>query len=727
MQQATAVANSSLLTISGCLERITFNNPENNFVVARLQERGKRDLTTIVGNLAGINTGESLKLAGSWVNDKKYGKQFKVEKFKTILPATAEGIKKYLGSGLIKGIGPVMAERIVATFGEQTFDILDEDSPRLHEVPGIGKKRIGMISRAWVEQKEIKNVMMFLQGYGVSSNYAAKIFKQYGKDAIQKVKENPYCLAADIQGIGFVTADHIARNMGIDPTSLLRVKEGVIYALNNLISEGNVYYPKDELLEAAAKMLAVDPGVVLPGLEAVLNDGRIVLDTVDVDVQAVYLSSMHTAEKNLAQVLNNLNNQPCGNVNADSLVSKAESSLGIRLAPAQKDAVYHALQNKVMVITGGPGTGKTTIIKAIAEIYTGMGLRVELAAPTGRAAKRIQESTGHPARTIHRLLEFSPQDGGFKRNQNNFLDVDAVIIDEVSMNDVLISYHLVKAIRPGASLILVGDVNQLPSVGPGNVLRDIIDSDIFTVITLSEIFRQAQGSLIVTNAHRINNGDFPILRPGKQSDFYFFEQDDPDKVLQEILRLYKIGIPKKFGLDPLKDIQVLSPMHRSVVGVGNLNIELQKLMNPTAKEVNRNGTVFKVGDKVLQKVNDYDKDVFNGDIGIISDIDDVDQAVRVNYDGREVAYDFGDMDELVLAYAISVHKSQGSEYPAVILPSDNAALYHAAPEPGIHGNNQGKKLTVVVGSKKALFFAIRNNKTGVRYTGLRERLHRLGS
>ncbi|MCL6611994.1 MAG: ATP-dependent RecD-like DNA helicase [Peptococcaceae bacterium] len=721
-------------TIYGFLERISYQNEETQFTVAKLKEKGKQDLTTIVGSLAGVSPGESLKLTGRWVYSKKFGEQFQVEKYESVVPATVNGIEKYLGSGLIKGIGPVMARRIVRVFGLDTIDVIENNPGELARVEGIGPKRIATIAGAWAEQKEIKEIMVFLQGHGVSAGYSAKIFKKYGRASIETVRNNPYRLAADIHGIGFVTADRIARNLGFDPSSVMRAGEGVIYALNEFMNGGHVYCPYGLLVEKASQLLKVDREVVAEAVAGLFADGRIVLEDLNrpgedprPNHKAVYLPPFYTAETGLARGLLSLKEGPSclRPVDAEKTAARAEGKLGIRLAGKQKEAVALALENKVLVITGGPGTGKTTIIRAILEIYQALGLRVLLAAPTGRAAKRMQEAAGHEARTIHRLLEFSYQAGGFQRNREYPLEADAVIVDEASMIDTILMYHLVKAIPEHATLILVGDVNQLPSVGPGSVLKDIIESGRFRVVTLTEIFRQAVESRIVSNAHRIIRGEFPDLSPprdGGPEDFYFIEEEDPEKAVNKILALCTERIPRHFGFHPVDGIQVLTPMHRGEAGVANLNSRLQEALNPGGDGVSRGYRTFKVKDKVMQVVNNYEKDVYNGDIGRITFIDREEQEVRVEFDGREVSYDFPELDELAPAYAVSIHKSQGSEYPAVIIPVLTQHYVLLQRNLIYTGITRGKRLVVLVGSKKALAIAIRNNKPQERHTRLRERL-----
>jgi exodeoxyribonuclease V alpha subunit len=715
--------------IYGLIERITYHNEENDFVVAKLQEKGKRELTTIVGNLTAINPGESLKLTGRWVHNKKFGEQFHVENYEVTVPATVHGIRKYLGSGLIKGIGPIMAERIVKKFTLDTLEVIEKTPERLSEVDGIGPKRIAMITRAWEEQKEIKEIMIFLQGHGVSASYSAKIYKQYRDSSIEVVKENPYRLARDIHGIGFITADRIAQNMGIDPNSLIRAKAGIIYVLNQLTEEGHVYYPEKDLVRKAKEILKVDEEIVTKAITELSTEREIFLEEIndEKDHKAVYLAPFYVAETGIDQRLKKLKESQSNirPINPEKAIEWVQQKLNIELAEKQKEAVVLAANSKVLIITGGPGTGKTTIITAILRIFQQLKLRILLAAPTGRAAKRMSEATGWEAKTIHRLLEYSPHKGGFKKDQDDPLEADVIVIDEASMIDTLLMYHLLKAIPPETHLILVGDVDQLPSVGPGNVLRDIIGSGIFTVVRLTEIFRQAQESMIVVNAHKVNQGEFPILKEIDKKeidDFYFIQEEDPGKALDQILALCSERIPKHFGFHPIRDIQVLTPMHKGVIGAINLNIELQKRLNPDQQGITHGSRTFKLHDKVMQIVNNYDKEVFNGDIGWVSKIDQEDRELTIDFDGRLIPYDFSDLDEIVLAYAISVHKSQGSEYPVVILPVTTQHYMLLQRNLIYTGITRAKKLVVLIGTKKALAIAIRNNKPQLRFTHLSVRL-----
>ena len=721
-----------LADLQGQLERITYTNEENGYTIAKVKVYGQRDLVTIVGNLMAPIPGEIIKMRGEWVNHPKYGEQFKITHYKTMVPASVYGIEKYLGSGLIKGIGPVMAKRIVKRFGKKTLDVIEEEIEKLVEVDGIGKKRIKMIRNAWDDQKEIREVMLFLQTHDVSSGYATKIFKQYRNRSIEVVKENPYRLATDIFGIGFITADNIAEKLGFPKNSELRAEAGILYVLNQLSDDGHVYYPYEPLIEKCREILQVDRDVIVKALGTIDLDNRIVIEDLKVSEifgdnhKAVYLAKFHVSEISIATRMKTLINAPKSirKIKTDKAIEWVQKQLSITLAMKQVEAIRGAIENKVMVITGGPGTGKTTIINAILKIFSKLKIRIMLAAPTGRAAKRMSETTGHEAKTIHRMLEYSIQKGGFQKNGEHPLNCDMIIIDEASMIDTILMHHLLKAIPPKATFILVGDVYQLPSVGAGNVLKDIIGSGAVPVVELNEIFRQAKESMIIVNAHKINNGVLPSLKPSEsKSDFYFIEQEDPEEVLGIILDLTTTRIPHRFGFDAVDDIQVLTPMHKGTIGAGNLNMELQKALNPSEEGVVRGDRNFKINDKVMQIKNNYDKDVFNGDIGRITKIDQENQELIISFDGRDVPFDYTDLDEIVLAYAVSVHKSQGSEYPAVIIPIltqhymllQRNLIYTAV--------TRGRKLVVIVGTRKALAIGVRNDKTKKRYTYLKHRLY----
>ena len=716
------------------IERITYYNEEDHYTIAKVKIDGKNSLITVVGTLYSVVPGELLRIEGDWSVHPRYGEQFRITSYETLLPATAKGIERYLGSGMIKGIGPVMAKRLVAQFGEATLDVIDADIKRLHDVPGIGEKRIEMIKGAWGEQKEVRNVMVFLQGNGVSPAYAAKIYRFYGNDAVRIVRDNPYRLAVDIFGIGFLTADRIAENLGIEKEAPFRIETGILYVLGQLADEGHLFFPYDELVGKASEVLEVPPSKIpsaLTSLSAqkkiVIEDGSFIQGPGPVcGAGLVYIASLYAAEQGIAQAIDRLASHPkqMAIIDIEEALQSPGENEQIIFTEKQLDAIRASLEQKVLVITGGPGTGKTTIINGIIKIASKTGQKVLCAAPTGRAAKRMTEATRVESRTIHRLLEYNPREissgTGFKRNESNPVEAGLVIIDEASMIDATLMDHLLKAIPAPATLVLVGDIDQLPSVGPGNVLKDIIASGCVHTVRLSDIFRQSQKSMIIVNAHRINRGQMPEFESGR--DFIFIEEDDPQKVLDHIIELSANIIPSRFGFRPLDDIQILTPMHRGVVGVTNINIRLQEVLNRSRDSVSRGGRVFKTADKVIQTRNNYEKNVYNGDIGRMVRIDKEMQEAKVDFDGRIVTYDFNELDELILAYAISVHKSQGSEYPAVIVPVltqhylllQRNLIYTAV--------TRGRKLVYMVGTKKALSIAIRNDKTRKRYSLLAERL-----
>jgi exodeoxyribonuclease V alpha subunit len=719
--------------IKGLVERITFANEENGYCVIKVKVPGRHDLIQVVGNFVSVTPGEVLIMEGSWGVHARFGEQFKVERYETATPATVEGIRKYLGSGLIKGIGPIMAKRVVNRFQEETLNVIDQEVVRLREVEGIGDYRLAQIRKAWDDQKDIRDLMVFLRTHGVSATYAARIFKHYSKASLQVVQENPYRLAMDVSGIGFITADKIAHNLGLGLESPLRAEAGILYVLQQATDEGHVNVPRSWLMEHGQKLLAIPEVILGEAMTRLAADGRLVIETLPQEIAAVfgdaevvYLHGYHTAEAQTARRLLHLQALlPLQRkLDTDAAIGFLREKLPIKLAPLQEQAVKQVLTDKVVVITGGPGTGKTTLVQAILAIYKQFGAHVCLGAPTGRAAKRLSESTRHPASTLHRLLEFSPQLGGFQRNEQKPLSADLIIIDEASMLDALLMHYLLKAVPIHASLVLVGDVDQLPSVGPGNVLRDIIASEKFPVVRLTEIFRQARQSRIIVSAHLVQQGKFPLIKSDSDrlQDFYFIEKEDPEEASQVIVKLCTDRIPARFGLDPVEDVQVLSPMHRGIIGAQRLNTVLQDALNPGAKSMERGGRIYRLNDKVMQIRNNYDKDIFNGDLGRIRKIDMEMQEIVVEIDGRKVPYDFSELDELVLAYAVSVHKAQGSEYPAVVFPLmtqhyimlQRNLLYTAI--------TRARQLVVVVGSKKALAMAVRNNTTQKRFTLLRERI-----
>jgi len=720
--------------LRGTLERILYTNEENHYTVAALMPEDERQTISIVGNLAGVQCGETLQLEGRWEVHRQFGRQFRVEKYETVLPSSVTGIKKYLGSGLVKGIGPKFAERIVKKFGEKTFEVIDQFSGKLRDVEGIGPERARKIKEAWSAQKVIREVMIFLQSYGIGASHAAKIYKLYGPESIQVVKQNPYRLAEDVYGIGFKTADQIAHNVGIPSDSAFRVRAGIKHVLQSVQEEGHTCYPHDQLARDTAALLAgsVNESVVRQEIVSLANENELKIEP---EQNLVFLPGLHRAEEGVAQCVLGIVRAPHAlpPIQIEKAVSWAQEKSRVQFNEAQRQAIRAALRSKLTVITGGPGVGKTTIVRAIVQILRAKQCRVLLASPTGRAAKRLVEATGGFAQTIHRLLKFDVQEHRFIHDRGNPLKADVVIVDESSMLDVRLAHNLFRAIPATASVVLIGDVDQLPSVGPGNVLRDVIDSGRVEVVRLTEIFRQQQQSQIVSNAHRINQGQMPDVQTGEQGaksgermaaeDFYLIEQEKPEQVAETIQKLCTERIPKKFGLDPVQEVQVLAPMHRGVCGVSNLNRVLQHALNPDGMAIERFGRIYRVGDKVMQTRNNYDLDVFNGDMGRIVQIDMIEQKLHAQMDDeRVIEYDFTDLDELVPAYAISIHKSQGSEYPCVIVPLltqhflmlQRNLLYTAV--------TRGKRLVVLIASRKALSMAVANNSQAQRYGLL---LHRL--
>lgn len=701
------------------VEHITYQNQENGWSVMKVKVKGYDNLVTLTGSLLDVPVGSVLLVDGDWRVDPKYGQQFVAQSWTEVMPATLYGIEKYLGSGLVKGIGPVYAKAIVSRFGLETIDIIENDIERLLEVPRLGKKRMEKIRESWEKQKDIKEVMVFLQGHGVSTAFAAKIYRKYEKESIAKVKENPYQLADDIWGIGFKTADSIASKMGYEKNDPRRCRSGILYALNELAEDGHVYAEPEQLVDAAVKLLDAEESPVRQALASMIEANDVVSDN-----EVIYLSPFYHAENGSAKRLQSLLSDT-SLFNAD-IAAEPEAKYGdkpgdIVYDEVQLAAIQKALDSKVMVLTGGPGTGKTTTTQGIIAAFKARHMSILLAAPTGRAAKRMTEATGMEAKTIHRLLEYNPMDG-YKRNDENPLEGDALIVDECSMIDILLFYNLMKAIPSNMRLILVGDIDQLPSVGAGNVLRDIIDSQQIPVVRLTRIFRQAQSSRIVMNAHAINAGQFPNIKNGLDTDFFFIGQEDADDIVKLIIGLVRDRLPKKYGY-PAKEIQVLTPMQRGTVGAGNLNIELQNALNPSGPSLARGGYTFRQGDKVMQIRNNYDKNVFNGDIGYITAVDITERTLSITFDNRVVEYDVTELDEIVLAYAVTIHKSQGSEFPVVVMPVTMKHFVMLQRNLVYTGITRAKKICVLVGTTKALAYAIRNNTVSKRNTKLKERLN----
>jgi exodeoxyribonuclease V alpha subunit len=742
--QPTEVQTTEVL--AGSIERVTFHSAESGFCVLRIKARGHRDLITVVGHAAEISAGEWVTVSGTWVNSREHGQQFKASFLKASAPTTAEGIEKYLGSGMIRGIGPIYASKLVAVFGAAVFEVIEQAPERLREVPGIGKVRASRIAQARADQKVVREIMVFLHSHGVGTARAVRIFKTYGNEAVQVMAENPYRLARDIRGIGFRTADAIAARLGIEATAMIRLRAGVNYALLEASGEGHCGLPTAELLKLAGELLAVErpdeapanrvplePAVIQTALDLELSEGSVVADTLAGE-GAIFLAHLHRDERRIGEALQELAQgaAPWGTINAERAIAWVEQRLGLELAASQQAAVEQALASKVLVITGGPGVGKTTLINAILRILAAKKLRIQLCAPTGRAAKRMAEATGLEAKTIHRLLEFDPAAYGFRRGAELPLECDLLVVDETSMVDVPLMASLLAAIPPEAALLLVGDVDQLPSVGPGQVLADVIASGALPVARLTEVFRQAASSRIITTAHAINAGTIPDLRPpseGDTTDFYFLPAETPEQAVALILKVVGERIPARFGFDPIGQVQVLCPMARGGCGSRSLNIELQRLLNPDpVEQVERFGWRFAPGDKVMQIANDYEKEVFNGDVGTIDAIDADNSELGVLFptseagvqSSRVVVYGWGELDHLVPAYACTIHKSQGSEYPAVVIPL--LTQHYAMLQRNLvyTGLTRGKQLVVLVGQKKALAMAVKNHLGRRRYTKLAE-------
>ena len=726
----------STMKLRGVVERITYQNPENGYTVLKCAVKNYNDLVTVIGNLLDVNVGSVLLIDGNWKVDSKYGRQFVAESWEETLPATVFGIEKYLGSGLIKGVGPKFAKRIVGLFGTDTMDVIECDISRLKEVEGIGEKRIRQIHESWERQKEIKNVMLFLQDHGVSTSFAAKIYRQYGNDSIAKVKENPFRLADDIWGIGFKTADSIAEKLGIGKEAFVRLRSGIMYTLSSLADEGHVYAYKGQLIKRATELLEAEESSIVMTLDQMLADKDVISEPVSEEKgDAIYLPPFYYAEVGVAAKIRKLLQNPAqdrlwtslmearkrtGNRALSIDVKKIEAKIGMEYDEIQADAIRQAAVSKIMILTGGPGTGKTTTTKGIISAYQSFGLKILLAAPTGRAAKRMTETTGLEAKTIHRLLECKPPEG-YQKNEENPLEGDVLIVDECSMIDLVLMNSLLKAIPAGMRVVLVGDIDQLPSVGAGNVLRDLIDSGVVPVIRLTRIFRQAQTSRIIMNAHRINEGQMPDLSNGKETDFFFTTKEEPEEAVREIVSLVQHKLSRYYRT-PSSQIQVLTPMQKGVVGATNLNLALQEALNPQGDGLRRSGFIFRRDDKVMQIRNNYDKEIFNGDIGIIESVDLQNRTLKVNFDQHVVEYESSELDELVHAYATTIHKAQGSEYPIVVMPvlmNHYVMLQRNLIYTGI---TRAKKILVMVGTRKALACAVRNVTVNRRNTLLKERL-----
>jgi exodeoxyribonuclease V alpha subunit len=714
-----------LAALEGVVERLTFADPESHYAVVRLKVKGRRDPVTIVGPLASTKEGEHLQLKGRYEIHPKWGEQFKVTWWYSVLPATEAGIQRYLASGLVKGIGAELAKRLVAHFGPDTLDIIEKTPERLAEVPGIGKKRLQQIMVDWRGQQDAREVLVTLQGLGLGMSHATKIYKQYGSQAMEVVTGNPYQLALDIEGVGFATADRLASHLNLDPEAPARLAAGLVHVIDGMSGEGHVFVPLTFLLEKTQELLKVPAAPLHHALTALTREGRVVVKELAAGQTAVYKKPAWIAETGIARDLTRLKTTPAPSapLHLEDLISRVQQERGLTLSEEQAGAVALALKEKLAIITGGPGTGKTTIVSCILDLYQHLGAKVRLMAPTGRAAKRLSETTGAEAATIHRTLEFSPQTGGFRRNASEPLRADVIVIDEMSMVDTYLMYHLLRAVPPGARLVMVGDVHQLPAVGPGNVLKDLMDSGVVPVARLTQIYRQAQQSLIVMNAHRINQGEFPQLAGLEDDkDFVFIPRQEPEAIKGSLLNLVCNELPRRYGFDPVRDLQVITPMHRGPVGVQTLNLELQQRLNGRAPRFTFGARVFRRGDKVMQLRNNYYKEVFNGDIGQVTGLNPATGQLLVDFDGRTVAYDPGEGEEITLAYAVTVHKAQGSEFPGVLLVLtthhylllQRNLLYTAL--------TRGRRLVVLVGTKKALAMAIKNDRPVRRYTDLADKL-----
>jgi exodeoxyribonuclease V alpha subunit len=712
-----------LETLAGTVERVTFHNPENGFSVLRVRARGQPKLATVVGHAASIAAGQFVTASGRWVSDRQHGIQFKADVLHTGLPKGVRGIKTYLASGNMRGIGPAMAERIVAIFGQATFDVIDREPHRLTEVPGIGPQRAEQIIAGWSEQRAIREIMIFLHQHGVGAARAVRIFRTYGQNAIKVMSEDPYRLARDIRGIGFRGADAIAQQLGLEKTSARRLRAGVAFVLEEAMGEGHCALPSATLVEHAVTLLEVAAEPIQSAVQSALSSGEVVADVIAGE-PCLFLPGLHAAERSIAQSLTMLagGRPPWAKIVVDKAIPWAERQLSLQLSASQRDALQLSLVSKLTIVTGGPGVGKTTLLAAVLKILSAKGAGLLLAAPTGRAAKRMSEQSGIPAKTLHRLLEIDPISGTFRRCETYPLDCDLLVIDETSMVDVLLMQAVLRALRPQSALLFLGDVDQLPSVGPGKVLADMIESRRLPVARLVEVFRQAAQSAIVTNAHRINQGEMPEKDGGSSSgEFFFIETETPEVAVHRIVELVCERIPRRFGFDPMREVQVLCPMNRGALGARNLNVELQKALNPhPARVVERFGWMFAVNDRVMQTENDYDREVFNGDLGEVKDIDEASATMIVSFDSRQVCYPFEELDVLIPAYAMTIHKSQGSEYPAVVIPVVNQHFIMLARNLLYTGVTRARKLVVLIGQRRALATALRTKQNRDRHTKLRE-------
>lgn len=711
--------------LSGHVERITFHSEDSGFAVLKVNVKGEKELVTVVGKIPNVAVGEYLVAAGDWIMDPTHGRQLRAKSIRTSPPDSLEGIEKFLGSGLIHGIGPVYAKKLVAQFGKDVLDVIDTRSARLEEVEGIGPTRRKRIKNSWQEVKTVREIMTFLMSHGVSTARAFRIYKTYGEKAMQRVQSNPYCLARDIRGIGFKTADEIAGHFGIDPNSPLRARAGIEHMLLEISGRGHCACARDELIMQTSATLNIEMEALEEAVLHGLAEKRLILESKFTQTPLIYLAHLHRAECDLARDIQLLNQAPAPLADADpeKVLAWVQSQLGFQLAARQADAIQQALHSKVMVITGGPGVGKTTLVNALIKIFEARKCKVKLAAPTGRAAKRMQETTGHYAQTLHRLLIFDPTNGGFKHDRAHPLKGDVFMIDEASMLDLPLANKLIAAIPREAVLILVGDVDQLPSVGPGSVLRDIIRSDRVQVCRLTEIFRQAADSHIVTNAHRINKGEFPNgCTPTRPGDFYHIEAESPAEVWAKLRGLLDKKIRTSFHLDPLRDVQVLTPMQRGELGARHLNESIQKLLNPRGEGVERFGIRYQVGDRVMQVLNNYEKEVFNGDMGQLIGLDREEQQIWVDMGGKKVAYGFNELDELTLSYAVTIHKSQGSEYPCVLIPLHTQHYMMLQRNLLYTAVTRGKQLVILIGPSKAIRMALQQADSQERVSLLTERL-----